>query len=593
MPASLLCRTGLVALTVLTSSPALAGWQPGGTPLGTQISYGPNTVADGVGGLWIAHDEFGRPHLSHRDEGGELPPGWNADITVSSGPPFLPPHGNASHVVADAEGGAYVVSARWHCTVSCHADGSGPLYVQRIDSQGAVAKGWTSEGVPLGNPASGWTPDLKQPGNLEVAQDGAGGLLVVWRQTLVWGSSFPVALRAQRITPDGRTLWGDGIDIVASSPSLHDAALVPDGRGGASIFWVDERDPLAPRVYRQDLDSSGRPRWDAGGISISTLRYHEVSGLIAVGDGTRGAFVVWKGRFDDVVEIFAMRATAGRGVAGGGERRIGTGEESVEELDAAATPGGGWIVTWTEHRSSDDLIVRAQKVGRSGRVAWGDAGVELCAVAGRRYHVRVADDGRDGAYVAWVDSRPGAEVMASHLDGLGSLVKGWLPDGTPVSDQVAVDGPFIRVAVPILDLVHDGVGNAFLVWQRDDAIPEHIVMMKLLPGGPAAPVQSLILVSAPHSAGPVAAVPVTTLRIRPMMEARHASMMMSLPEAGAARVDLLDVMGRRVWSRDLSSLGVGEHKVQLDGIAALPAGVYLARLTQGERIAVARVAIVR
>jgi len=55
---------------------------------------------------------------------------------------------------------------------------------------------------------------------------------------------------------------------------------------------------------------------------------------------------------------------------------------------------------------------------------------------------------------------------------------------------------------------------------------------------------------------------------------------LSLADASPARIELLDLAGRRLFARDLAGLGPGRHVVGLDEARALPAGVYLLRLWQ-------------
>jgi len=64
----------------------------------------------------------------------------------------------------------------------------------------------------------------------------------------------------------------------------------------------------------------------------------------------------------------------------------------------------------------------------------------------------------------------------------------------------------------------------------------------------------------------------------------------TLPTAQRARIEVLDIAGRRVLERDLDS-SPGEHVVAFD--AALGPGVYTLRLTQGSRSVTARATIVR
>lgn len=68
----------------------------------------------------------------------------------------------------------------------------------------------------------------------------------------------------------------------------------------------------------------------------------------------------------------------------------------------------------------------------------------------------------------------------------------------------------------------------------------------------------------------------------------------ALPRSAAARIELIDVHGRRVTSREVGSLGVGRHSVRFEReIANLPAGVYAVKLVQGGRAITRKVSVVR
>lgn len=66
----------------------------------------------------------------------------------------------------------------------------------------------------------------------------------------------------------------------------------------------------------------------------------------------------------------------------------------------------------------------------------------------------------------------------------------------------------------------------------------------------------------------------------------------SLPVAGPARLELIDVTGRRVADLDLTTLGAGNHQVKMDTRGA-PAGVFFARLVQANKMLSTRVVLVR
>lgn len=66
------------------------------------------------------------------------------------------------------------------------------------------------------------------------------------------------------------------------------------------------------------------------------------------------------------------------------------------------------------------------------------------------------------------------------------------------------------------------------------------------------------------------------------------SFSLALPDDSPARLELLDVSGRRVAARDVGALGAGRHTVDLAPGSAPRAGVYLARLSQGVQVRVVR-----
>ena len=65
----------------------------------------------------------------------------------------------------------------------------------------------------------------------------------------------------------------------------------------------------------------------------------------------------------------------------------------------------------------------------------------------------------------------------------------------------------------------------------------------------------------------------------------------SLPNAEAAKLELIDVSGRRWATREVGSLGPGRHSVNFGQGARIPPGIYLTRLTQGGHSLTRRVAV--
>ncbi len=84
-----------------------------------------------------------------------------------------------------------------------------------------------------------------------------------------------------------------------------------------------------------------------------------------------------------------------------------------------------------------------------------------------------------------------------------------------------------------------------------------------------------------------------TIGIRPNPARGNAlHVAFALPTAGPARLELLDVSGRRVLAREVGSLGSGQHTVNLAEGRRVAPGIYWVRLTQGASQQRARVAVI-
>jgi len=66
-----------------------------------------------------------------------------------------------------------------------------------------------------------------------------------------------------------------------------------------------------------------------------------------------------------------------------------------------------------------------------------------------------------------------------------------------------------------------------------------------------------------------------------------------LPNRTPARLDLVDVAGRVLVSRQVGELDAGRHTIELAAEHSLPQGIYFLRLTQAGRVARARTAVLR
>jgi hypothetical protein len=89
---------------------------------------------------------------------------------------------------------------------------------------------------------------------------------------------------------------------------------------------------------------------------------------------------------------------------------------------------------------------------------------------------------------------------------------------------------------------------------------------------------------------PVARTP-GALRILPNPARGELGVEFTLPGKAPARLELFDVSGRRLGSREVGALGAGVHRVRLSQGASLRAGIYFVRLRESGRARTVRAAV--
>src|SRR5262249_54254277 len=108
---------------------------------------------------------------------------------------------------------------------------------------------------------------------------------------------------------------------------------------------------------------------------------------------------------------------------------------------------------------------RAQRLSGSGALQWGPLGVPVVTPPISIDEMRVAPDGAGGAFVVWTDQRndPDLSVVATHLAADGSPAPGWPAAGRVLRPSASC--PRWR------DVLADGAGGAFILWQEDEDLP--------------------------------------------------------------------------------------------------------------------------
>jgi hypothetical protein len=182
--------------------------------------------------------------------------------------------------------------------------------------------------------------------------------------------------------------------------------------------------------------------------------------------------------------------------------------------------------------------------------------------------------------VDYTIANPGCEPEV--FDYSLSSARDW--PGFPITGSIQIEGEgsaIVTIPVPVPDTVAGAVNVLELQAHLQDADLladqcQHRLVDPAVIGvdGPAALERSLGRVSPNPAPG-------------------ELTVSFSLPDAAPARIELLDLAGRRVASRRVDALGPGRHRIRLSESARLPAGTYVVRLTQGGRSLATKVSLIR
>ena len=405
-------------------------------------------------------------------------------------------------------------------------------------------------------------------------------LVVVWSDER---TGVP-QIRAQCVTWRGEREWGpSGILIAPTGGAQTDPEIARLSDGSSLIVWLDARSGGGD-VYALRLapDGSVAPGWPAGGLALEDRA--ETAGsprMVGASAFTPPEFVIWEesgARFGGGRSIVARRLQAdGTPDPAWSAQGIPLSvSPTVEHLHDARLSGSFYspsiVAIWTDTRAatvSNPTDLFAQWLDGSGlpKAGWPASGIAICTAAGRQDAARVSVTDSYAAF-AWEDHRGvDADVYAELRNANGTLPSGlWVANGLP-----ATSAPGDQSA-PVV-----GVGNGsgcFVAWEdaRDVATTGLDIYAQAFTSegekldAPPGPPPSKLALGAP----------------RPNPSRGASVFTLDTPVRGAARIEVLDVAGRRVRTLAAREFAAGTRELAFDGLddagRALPPGVYRLRV---------------
>ncbi len=579
----------IFALSLAAAAPALGAWPVDGVRLAPTatgqnapvvVSDGGALTGGGSGAIVVWQESRGLTGTDVYAQrvlvDGQIAPGWPA-----TGVALCTASANQTSIVAvpDGAGGAIVA---WRDFRSGGPNAT-DVYAQHVTAAGTIADGWPANGLGVCTAEGA----QRAPG---LAPDGAGGALAAWMD-LRGGSTPDIFIQhfkgdgtlADGWPADGLPAYNHGeIGVPQPEPPV---TVASDGAGGVIVLWtyygVGYYD-----LRGQRMDAAGNRRWGDLAVDVATGYGFQYNG-VPVPDGAGGVLFAYQDNSANypLDDIYANRLNSeGNTVVGWPSTSYGlqvctAPDEQVLPVLVADGAGGGFF-SWQDSRAgagSEDLYLQHVLGDATRAPGWPGNGLPVCAAAGPQIAPALVRDAWDGVIAAWQDGRGGGyDISAVRTAGDGSVVPGWGAGGTAVCTAAGDQ------TVPAM--VSDGAGGAIVVWQDMRSGVPAIYAQRVSDGGIVAPVAGVT---------PRGAQAVLALAARPSPARSLLAAVFTLPDGAPARLELMDLSGRRILSREVGALGGGEHVLRLDESGALRAGVYLLRLTRGGTSVTARAVVIR
>jgi hypothetical protein len=568
----------LLAVLVCTA-PARATWPsdptqnlPVCTAAGDQEQV--QLLADGHGGAWVAWSD-GRVAFSSADiyaqhvlSSGAVDPAWPPDgLAISTGlsqalSPVLAPDGASGFFVA------------WFDPRT--SAGNPDVYMHHVLSTGVVDPTWPANGDGVCT-----TLDYQYPP--QILADGTGGAFVCFGDLAVNNNIF-----AQHVLASGALdpAWpAGGLGVCTQAGEQYFPSMVLDGAGGILLAWEDDRTD-AGNIYAAHVSKSGvlDPAWPVNGLAVCTASAAQ-SSVRLVSDGLGNAIAVWSDhRNSTTADLYAQHVLATGAVdpawpANGVAICTATGDQLIGRIVSDGAHGA--VIAWQDKRNGD-YDIYAHHLLASGNVdpAWPVNGRALCTAVGDQSIGGALVDGAGGALIAWQDARLGTtnrDIYATHVLSSGIADPTWPLNGravcTAVGDQLA------PAACP------DVAGGMLCAWSDHRGTSYDVYAQRVNADG------TLDVGDAPTPAGPHIAAP------RPNPAAFAMLLRFQLARSGPARLDVLDLAGRRVRRLSASLLDAGSHDVRWDlrddTGQPVPDGIYFVTFALDGTTGTRRIAVVR
>lgn len=324
---------------------------------------------------------------------------------------------------------------------------------------------WPAEGVLVSNQMNFEFESLLVP-------DGEGGAFVFYGDDPTSDTYFDLFMT--RVDGWGGRPWAGPVTLSASAGNDRPFDVCSDGDGGAYVCFAQNDGAIPSPLWVLHFGSDGVPVFPGSGVLLA----EDCGRAAMVPDGTGGVIVFWEEyepSWDPLqYDIYAQRLDFfGSKVWSSGDVAVCTAADYQYIGDAVAMPGGGAVVSWRDQRDPDYTLPYVQMLSGDGTPQWTSDGFPLATIT-LATAARLAVNPLGGVVAAWSDERNyPADVYTQYLALDGT--ENWTANGVAVGPNSFSQGAHGLACYPD--------GSTAVVWTNGPSGPTSLAFQVMRSDG--------------------------------------------------------------------------------------------------------------
>ncbi len=228
--------------------------------------------------------------------------------------------------------------------------------------------------------------------------------------------------------------------------------------GGMFVVWMDKKENPDATILVQQIDVNGGIKFVADGRRLTDLDGKKESPVLKV-NGKSDAYILWKDFSYNTIGDLYLQKIAGTGNFEWGDigRVAGLCKYPAMSYNLSVDAEGNAYIAYIEKADSDnvDYTVKIQRISGTGDTVFPLAGEQVTMSRNIKSNVQVCPDTADGAYIFWVESRIGKNIlMMQHIDKSGNKIYTKKPE--------EISG--MSSSIVSYSLVQSAAGEVFVTW---------------------------------------------------------------------------------------------------------------------------------